>query len=197
MKRILVIGADGGIARQATRAFEARFDCAPTLYVCDAGTLADSPHPVIEGAATDGAALRAAMQGQDVVFANLSQDIPQAARAIVEAMWDSGPTRLIFVTRMGIHDEVPDMLPSTLPCASLDPHREAARIIEGSGLDYTLVRPGRLTDRAEIAYATTRRGEPFANPTGKVSNRSVANLVLRLATEPGFGRGESFGVHAL
>jgi uncharacterized protein YbjT (DUF2867 family) len=77
----------------------------------------------------------------------------------------------------------------------LDPYREATRIVEASALEYTIVRPAWLNDRDEVAYGTTRKGEPFANAQAMVSRKSVADLVVRAVID-GQGLGESFGVHA-
>ena len=46
----------------------------------------------------DGDALRAAMQGQDVVYGNLAGDMARQARAIIDAMRVVGVKRLIFVS---------------------------------------------------------------------------------------------------
>ena len=62
---------------------------------------------IVEGDVLDRKALKAAMQGQDVVYANLAGEMAQQARAIVDAMRATGLKRLIFVSSMGIHGEVP------------------------------------------------------------------------------------------
>jgi hypothetical protein len=103
----------------------------------------------------------------------------------------AGVRRLIFVSSMGIYGEVP----GERYRAILDPYRDSASIVEGSGLDYTVIRPAWLNDDDEIAYGTTRKGEPFVNPTATVSRKSVGDLIIRLVTEAGFGIGDSFGVH--
>ena len=131
------------------------------------------------------------MAGQDVVYANLSGTMGAQARVIVRTMERLGLERLIFVSSMGIYDEVPGQSFH----AALRPYREAAEVIEASDLDYTILRPAWLDDRDEIAYGTTQKGEPFANPEGVVSRKSVADLVVRLATTVGLGRRQSLGVH--
>ena len=51
-----------------------------------------------------------------------------------------GIKRLIFVSSMGIYDEVPGER-----CGSIiEPYRKAPSIIETSGLDYTILRPAWL-----------------------------------------------------
>ena len=68
-------------------------------------------------------------------------------------------------------------------------------MIEASSLDYTILRPAWLSDENEIDYGTTHKGEPFKNPSGVVSRRSVADLVVKLATTPGCEVRQSLGVH--
>lgn len=99
--------------------------------------------------------------------------------------------RLIFISSMGIYSEVPGEQYRSV----LDPYRDSARVIEASGLDYTILRPAWLNDRDEVAYGTTRKGEPFKNPAGVVSRKSVADLVVKLATVSGFESRQSLGVH--
>lgn len=77
----------------------------------------------------------------------------------------------------------------------LDLYRDSAKIIEASDLDYTIIRPAWLNNRDEIAYATTRKGEPFKNADDQVSRKSVADLVVKLATTPGLEIRGSLGVH--
>ena len=48
------------------------------------------------------------MAGQDVVYANLAGELEQQARCIVRAMEKTGVKRLIFVSSMGIYEEVPN-----------------------------------------------------------------------------------------
>lgn len=55
----------------------------------------------------DRAALRASMQELDVIYANLAGDMARQARAIIDAMDETGVRRLIFISSMGIESEVP------------------------------------------------------------------------------------------
>lgn len=92
---------------------------------------------MVEGDVLDLAALKAAMVGQDVVCANLDGSLEQLARNTVKAMVATGVKRLIFVSSMGIYDEVPGQRYDS----ALDPYRNAAKVIEASDLDYTILRP--------------------------------------------------------
>lgn len=192
---MLILGAYGQIARVATDLFLARSDATLTLYLRNARRLSGIGHPervrLLEGDVMDAKALRAAMVGQEVVYANLSGDMEAQARNIVAAMDAEGIKRLIFISSMGIYDEVPGQRYDSV----LDPYRNAAQVIESSDLDYTIVRPAWLNNKDEIAYGTTQKGEPFANPSAVVSRKSVADLVVKLALTPGTGVRNSLGVH--
>ena len=191
---ILILGAGGQIARQATALFLSETDAHLTLYLRNAGRLgAVDPvrARVVEGDVRDADALQAAMAGQDAVYANLDGDLVAQARSVVEAMSKAGGRRLVWISSMGIYDEVPGQRYKSV----LDPYRDSAHTVEASGLDYTILRPAWLNDRDEVDFGTTRKGEPFANPGGGVSRKSVASLVVQLATTPGLHVHESLGIH--
>ncbi len=110
MSKIAVIGAHGQIARVATDLFLAETDAQLTLYLRRASRL-PNPDPsracVVEGDTNDEAKLRAALTGQDVVYANLAgADLAEQVRHLVAAMTAVGVKRLIFISAIGIYDEV-------------------------------------------------------------------------------------------
>lgn len=195
MTKVLILGAYGQIARVATDLFLKGTDAQLTLYLRNAKRLKSLGHAdrvrVVEGDVLDEKVLREAMAGQDVVYANLSGPLEQQARRIVDAMKATGVKRLIFISSMGIYEEIPGERHGSI----LDPYRNAARVIEESDLDYTILRPAWLDNRDEIAYETTQKGEPFKNASATVSRKSVADLVVRLATTPGLEVRHSLGVH--
>ena len=195
MTKVLILGAYGQIARVATRLFLEQTDVQLTLYLRNAKRLKEIGHQervrVIEGDVLDDKTLDAAMAGQDRVYANLSGRMEEQARNIIKAMHKAGVKRLIFISSMGIYGEVPGERYRSI----LDPYRDSARVIEESDLDYTIIRPEWLNDRDEIDYGTTQKGEPFKNPSATVSRKSVADLVVKLATTPGLEIRKSLGVH--
>ena len=125
MKRILILGAAGSIARIATSLFLDETDAQLTLFVRNArrlGKIDSSRARVVEGDVLDADGLREAMAGQDVVYANLAGDLERMAKTIVDAMHATGVRRLIFISSMGIYGEVPGQKYSSV----LDPYRKAA-----------------------------------------------------------------------
>jgi uncharacterized protein YbjT (DUF2867 family) len=189
--RVLVLGANGQLARNTLPFLLRHPDVFVTLYLRRAQRL-KNPDPtrirIIEGDVLDAERLRAAVRGQDVIYANLAGEMAEQARAIVDAMNAEGVSRLIFVSSMGIYGEVP----GERYRAVLDPYRDSAAIIEQSNLDYTILRPGWFTQDDAISYQLTQKGEPF---TGRdVSLNSLSDLIVTLATTPGVHVRESLGV---
>jgi nucleoside-diphosphate-sugar epimerase len=85
---------------------------------------------IVEGDVLDTRTLEAAMAGQDVVYVNLAGPLEQQARNIVKAMEKDGVRRLIFISSMGVYDEIPGERHGSI----LDPYRKATRVIEASGV---------------------------------------------------------------
>jgi len=191
MTRVLILGANGQLARHTTPFFLDRTDARLTLYLRRASRL-KNPDPrrvtIVEGDVLDSKTLMAAMQGQDVVYANLAGDLAPQARAIVDSMHATSLKRLIFISSMGIYGEVPGEKYRSV----LDPHRDSAAIIEVSDLDYTILRPGWFTRAPGIDYRITQKGEPFQGHD--VSLNSLSDLIVKLALSPTLHARASLGV---
>jgi uncharacterized protein YbjT (DUF2867 family) len=189
--RVLILGANGNLARNTTQVFLETTDAALTLYLRRASRL-KNPDParvqILEGDVLDARVLREAMKEQDVVYANLAGDMKPQAEAIVAAMRAEGPRRLIFISSMGIYGEVP----GEKYRSALEPYRDSAAVIESSNLDYTVLRPGWFTREPKNDYRLTRKGEPFIGHD--VSLNSLSDLIVKLATTPGLHVGHSLGV---
>jgi uncharacterized protein YbjT (DUF2867 family) len=195
MTKVLILGANGQIARVATEMFLERPDVELTLYLRHANRLsALAGHErvrIVEGDVLDAHALEGAMSGQHVVYANLGGRMEEQAKLIVRTMDKLGMKRLIFISSMGIYHEAKGQAFGS----ALNPYRKAADVIEQSDLDYSILRPAWLNDRDEIDYGTTQKGQPFTNPNGVVSRKSVADLVVKLALTPGLEVRRNLGVH--
>jgi uncharacterized protein YbjT (DUF2867 family) len=191
MTKILILGANGQLARNTTRVFLRDTDAKLTLYLRSASRLTN-PDPtrvtIVDGDVLDPATLKAAMKGQEVVYANLAGDMKRQAEHIVEAMRATGVKRLIFVSSMGIYGEVPGERYRSV----LDPYRDSAAVIEASDLDYTILRPGWFMYDDEVNYQLTRKGEPFKGHD--VSLNSLSDLITKLALTPGMEVRRSLGV---
>lgn len=189
MKKVLVLGAGGRIARWVIEKLSGSKDLELTLYLRNAHKL-EGKMPqnakVVEGDVLDRKTLDPAVNGQDVVYANLSgDDLAQQAQSFIDAMKKSDVKRLIFIAALGIYDEVPGKFGAWNRhriSQHLPRFRKAADLIEASGLDYTILRPAWLTDNDEVSYETTGRHEPFKGT--EVSRKSVAELVVECIHDP-------------
>lgn len=191
MINVLVLGANGQLARNTTHILLRSSDVKLTLYLRRSRRL-ENPDPkrvtVVEGDVLDAKTLASAMKGQDVVYANLAGPMKQQAEHIVAAMHAAGVKRLIFISSMGIYDEVPGERYRSV----LDPYRDSAAVIEASDLDYTILRPGWFTHDEEVAYQLTKKGQPFKGHD--VSLNSLSDFITKLVNTPGLHSRESLGV---
>lgn len=201
-KNVLILGANGQIAKIVTDELLNETDYHLTLFLRRANRLShlanEEQVTLVDGDVLNSEQLEAAMEDQDIVYANLDgSDLKAQAQNIVEAMKKMNLKRLIFVSAGGIYDELPgkfgewnDRMMGNI----LIPYRESVGVIENTDfLDYTILRPVWLTNYDEIDYETTRKGETFKGT--EVSRKSVAALVSELIKHPEKEIGESLGVN--
>jgi len=190
MTNVLILGANGHLARNTIPVF-LRTDVRLRLFLRKPARLKNpdlARAEVMEGDVLDDEALTSAMQGQDVVYANLAGPMAQQAKNIITAMHATGLKRLIFISSMGIYDEVPGERYRSI----LDPYRDSAALIEASDLEYTILRPGWFKHDPGVNYKITRKGEPFSGHN--ISLDSLSHLIVELALTPGLYARESIGV---
>jgi uncharacterized protein YbjT (DUF2867 family) len=195
MKNVLILGANGQIAKEAIKLFLEEPNIKLTLFLRQANRLKslenNSQICIVEGDVLNLNDLEKAMKEQDIVYANLAGDLENHAKNIVKAMVNTGLRRLIFISSMGIYDEVPDERHGSI----LDPYRNSVKIIESSNIDYTIIRPAWLSNENNINYGTTQKGEIFENHKAYVSRKSVADLIVKISNNPQYGLKKSLGVH--
>lgn len=199
MVKVVVLGAHGRVAQIVEKFLFADKDVRTSLFLRNASRMADKKNraTIFEGSATDAAQLEKAMKGQDIVYANLGgkDDIDLEAEATVEAMKNSHVKRLIWISTLGIYDEVPGKFgewnKETLG-DYITEYAKAAKRIEDSGLDYTIIRPTWMTDKNEVDYEKSEKGEPIKDT--EVSRKSVAAYVYHLIKYPKEYIGKSIGL---
>lgn len=194
-KRILIIGATGSIGSKLRKTLLSKTDYKLTLYSTRANRIqvTSGREVAIAGDVFNKNDLARAVANQDVVFAALSGDLGRMAKSIVDVMEKSTTKRLIFITSMGIYNEIPRSVGggNLNENSMLRPYREAADVIEKSNLSYTLIRPGWF-DEGSDNYEITKKGEMFKGHD--VSRQAIANLVLKCIQE-NFGVRESLGIN--
>ena len=199
MKKVLILGANGQIAKHVIDFLLKEPDIQMTLFLRNSRRLKNFKSEktrVVEGDVLDKKKLVSEISGQDVVYANLEGEMDLMAENIVQAMKETGVKRLIFVTTIGMYDEVPGefgkwnkkMIGKYIP-----PYRKAADIIESSDLNYTIIRPAWLTDDDEVDYEITQKSEPFRGT--EVSRKSVGALISKLIMDPELEKRANLGIN--
>ena len=199
MKTVLIVGANGRVSIEATKIFleNSRFNV--DLFLRNAHRIPDYASnriKVYEGDAKNIDDLESALNNVDVVFASLSGSLDKQAETIVKAMDNKNVKRLIFVAAPGIYDELPEPFNQWNKeqfGEKLNRYRKASDIIENSDLDYTIIRPGWLTDKNENVYEITAKNETFKGT--EVSRKSVASLAVQIAKNPELHSKENIGVN--
>ncbi|MFC6165782.1 NAD(P)H-binding protein [Lactiplantibacillus dongliensis] len=198
MANVLIIGATGSVGSTTRQYFLNQTTDQLTLmarHTQRLGRLNAQRERAITGSVTDQAALKAALNGQDVVFAALSGNLASMAQSLIAAMDQADVKRLLFITSMGIYNEIP----ASVGGGNLDEnpvlqgYRDAADLVEASDLNYTVIRPGWFDNGQDTDYEVTKKGEPFGGHN--VSRQSIADLVVRLAHDDQFGSRDSLGIN--
>jgi nucleoside-diphosphate-sugar epimerase len=188
MKKVIVLGASGGIARHVIDILVKKEDINLTLFLRSKSRLRNRDverATIIEGNVLNYNQLKEAIAGQDIVYANLAGELEEMARNIVKAMQETGVKKIIFISSIGIYD---------FPVKSvLKPYRRAADVIEGSDLEYTILRPTWFTGIDEVDYETTRKGEPERGSV--ISQKSLATFISEIIQAPDKYVRENLGIN--
>jgi uncharacterized protein YbjT (DUF2867 family) len=170
---VLILGANGSIARIVTDLLEEKENIHLTLFLRNAKRLKGKGR-IIEGDVLNFNQLKEAVQGQDVVYANLAGDLEEMAQNIVKAMKETGVKRIIFISSIGIYDSPVKPV--------LEPYRKAVDVIESSGLEFTILRPAWFSNENEVDYEITRKGEPERGSV--ISRKSLATVIAEMIASP-------------
>ena len=198
MKKVIVFGATGSLGYYVVDALGTLDDVSITLFVRDNSKLKPNHagHHVIEGDVTDYERVVEAVRGQDIVYFGLSGDLDSLSANVVNAMKETGVKRIIAMSSMGIYgaswkatfkggSNSPGFFNSlmlTLMKPLFPQYRKLAERVERSGLEYTILRPGRFTYEDEVDYKVSYKGQPESGR--EVSRKSIAAFVARVVNEP-------------
>ena len=196
--KVLVIGATGPTGRELVKqglALGHRITAAvrrPESAALPADT------QIVRGDVTDRISLRAAVAGQDAILCSLGSKLSRqpttllsaGTRNLLAAMEENGVRRILCITGLGAGDSrghggfFYDRIfqPLLLKEIYLDKDRQEA-ILRASASDWTLVRPGVLTNgpmTGKYRALTDMAGEKL----GRISRADVAGFLLRSLAEP-------------
>ncbi|MFD1417981.1 NAD(P)H-binding protein [Companilactobacillus keshanensis] len=199
MKNILILGANGRVAKIVEQRLLDESDAQLTLVLRKSNRLKiinNDREKVVEGDVTDSKLLTSVMAKQDVVYANLAGDMKLLAEVIVKSMDTNQLKQLIWITGSGLYHETPDPFGSwvenTVGHAAKEDTRKAAKIIEESDLQYTIIRAAVMIDDNDIDYELTQKGELFKGTL--VSRSSIADLILNIIDKPSLYIRKSLGI---
>ncbi|MGN1283632.1 MAG: NAD(P)H-binding protein [Limosilactobacillus sp.] len=198
MRNVLIIGATGTLGTAVTQNVLNKTDDHLTLFARSANRINvqdDNRETVISGNVMNDADLDKALKGQDAVFVALSGNLGAFAKKIVAAMNRNNVSRLVFISSMGIYNEIPASVGASGNLNSnpiLRTYREAADVVEASDLDYTVVRPGWFMG-GPVDYEITHKGEPFGGHD--VSVASIADYVTKLVNDDQLDVHDSVGIN--
>lgn len=182
--RIVVVGANGRLGALIVAVARARGrHCLGIARGPGEGAWA-------EGDAGDVRFLRSVLREGDVVISAIgpTRQSPQVAptmAAMVQAMKAVGARRLVVVTGAligGEHLGVVYSAMHTILGHSVDDRVEQERVTRESGLDWTIVRPTRLTDGPATLHV---RYDATVGAFSHISRRELAGAVVDLAMDPG------------
>lgn len=196
MKKVLIIGATGTIGGAVRQTLLNETDDQLTLFARHANRLTTSEREkTVVGDVMKAEDLDQAIAGQDVVFVALSGNLGAFAKQIVAAMKRQQVTRLLFITSMGIYNEIPASLGggNLNENSMLKSYRAAADFVEASALNYTVIRPGWFTN-GPVTYEITRKGQPFGGHDVSIS--SIADFVKNAVADEHYYSRESVGLNA-
>lgn len=190
MTKIAILGAAGQIAQLVEPMLLKKTDVDMVLYLRHPNKLHqvdESREKIIKGDASNFNELKAALAGVDLVYANLAgANIEDQAETVVKAMDANGIKRLIWVSSLGIYNEVPGKFGEwnkNILGSYLTTYRAAADKITESDLDYTIIRPAWLTNKDEVSYEKTVGAQtPFKGT--EVSRLSVADYIVNIIENP-------------
>ena len=124
MKNVLLLGATGNIARKVIDLLSNKDDIHLKLFVRKASRLKNLKCrncSIIEGDALNFDNVKTAVQGKDIIYANLAGDLETVSKNIIKAMIDTGVKRIIAISSIGIYE--------TPLRPALKPYRKLADVI--------------------------------------------------------------------
>ena len=198
MAKLLVIGASRGIGLETVKAALLAGHSVRALARSAASIPIQNPNlEKVSGDALDTDTIRNSLKDVEAVIQTLGVDISpraifqpttlfsQSTRILVDAMEDAGVKRLIAVTGLGagnsrghgglLYDAV--VFPLLLKHVYGDKDVQE-RIIRSSGLDWTIVRPGLLTNRPATGHYRVLTA-PNEWRFGVISRADVADFLVR------------------
>jgi uncharacterized protein YbjT (DUF2867 family) len=184
---ILVTGATGNIGSEVVKQLIAKGKKVRVVSR-DAAKISDLPESVekIVGEISDTATLRKAVSGVDEIFLFplIQERDHKSMKALLDEGKKAGVSKVVMLSSMGARA-------SETAIGKL--HREKEELVEDSGIDWTLVRPGAFMTNTLQWLATIKAQGTVFNPTGSgkiapISPRDIAAVSVAALTEDHVGK---------
>lgn len=202
MKKVLILGANGQIARIVEqRLLAEQDDVELTLFLRNASrlnSLANNDRvTLIDGDVANADQVKEAAKGQDIVYVAMVDHTPdnKITKNVIDAMKANGVKRVISSNILGIYDEVPGAFGrwnKGQVSWGLKAAINADQLLKDSGLDYTTIRIPWLNNHEEVKYTVTHEGEEYVGVSG--SRRSVADVIVKMIADPSYLANDSIGL---
>ena len=197
MKKILILGATSPTGKVLIKHLQSKKkELDITCFVRNPEKLSSfSGLNIVKGDLNEKKSLSSAMKDKDIVITLLNgEDLVTMAENIIYTMKQYNIKRIIWMTGMGIHHEVPGKIKELLDkLVESQPHYvKAADTIMNSGLDYTLLRGAHLTDGDNRKYYIQKEGEPLHSNT--CDRIAIAEFIETIIDNIDLYKNESIGV---
>ena len=198
--KILILGAAKKKKKMLINRLLQETDAELVLYARNANRRIANSDPsritIINGDFNDSAKLLEVMEGVEIVYLN-DMNSPEATQTIMDAAKKSGVAKIIGATILGIYDEVIGEFGKwnarMVGRTGTNRHKESAKIIEDSGIDFTLLRLTWLYNQEDNErYMVSQKGEPFIG--AQVARQAVARLIMDIIENPAIYSNKSLGV---
>jgi len=198
---LLIFGATGGTGScLVSQGLEQGHQV--TAFVRDPGTLT-TKHAnltIVKGRLSDHNSITNALNGVNVVISVLGNDtrkalfkpsniISQSLPTVISAMQQGRVERLLFVSSFGVNAKMfwPEkLLLRTLLRNLFNDLPVQEKVIRESGLNWTIVRPARLTNGPKTGEC--RSGDIYIHPFTSISRADVAAFLLKEAVSSEYQR---------
>jgi uncharacterized protein YbjT (DUF2867 family) len=194
--KIAVFGATGGTGRQVVKqALAAGHEVTALARDPSQLDVSDPNLTVVAGSVLDAAPVQQVLQGADAAVVSLGNTannpdyvVSQGTQVILDAIAAlGGPRRILVVSSLGVgesKDQVPFAFKMLMKTALRKPMEDKERqeaMVKASGLDWTIVRPGGLTNGP--ATGQYKSGLDPKISAGQVARADVAAFVLLQLTD--------------
>ena len=198
MKKVVLFGTTGRTGRYITERLQKETDMELTVMVRNPVKIKgmNLEHvTVVRGDALNAEDVRNALEDQNILICSLSGDVKPMAENIVSALSDTPIRRIIWITGMGIHNEMKGingvflrMLAKRMP-----EYIEAADLIAQATVNTTLLRCGGITDGDNSQYDLSEEG---TQPQGKLSveRAAIAECIAAMINDESLGENASLGI---